>query len=116
MTALRRTSVATPSFLAAASPAASVAARRSAASTRAADSCAMLSMTSAYAFLSASTCAKEETIRPRGGRTDGGGRVPGAEFHLGGSHFGKLLGGEEERERGALVVARALVCCGARRL
>jgi hypothetical protein len=38
---------------------------------RSADSCAMFNMTSAYAFLSASTCAKEEPVRPRGGRTDG---------------------------------------------
>jgi hypothetical protein len=80
---------------------------------RSADSCAMFNMTSAYAFLSASTCAKEEPVRPRGGRTDGvgGGRVPGAEFHLGGSHFGKFVGGGEGG--GALAVARALVLWGA---
>nr|CAB3502648.1 unnamed protein product [Digitaria exilis] len=62
MMALSLRSAATPSSLAVSIPAASAAARRSAASTRAADSCAMLSMIPAYAFLIASTCAK--THRP----------------------------------------------------
>jgi hypothetical protein len=81
---------------------------------RSADSCAMFNMTSAYAFLSASTCAKEEPVRPRGGRT-----VSAAvgfrerNFTWEAAISENLSGEEREGARWLLLV---LWCCGARQL
>ena len=110
MMALSRTSAATPSSLAAATPPASTAARRSAASTRAADSLAMFSMISAYAFRRPSTCEHKNSPvsakRDRDGRLrrrEGSGRFRfgGAEIHLRGRHF--LSGGRKPEVLGMAV-------------